>query len=454
MLTSLQIKNFKSWKNTGEMRFAPITCFFGANGSGKTSILQLLLMLKQTVESPDRAQVLFFGDIGDNRTYVDLGTFRELVHRDKPDSPPTELAWSLTWTLPEPLEVDDPERRGEKLFSTEHLHFNAVIRDVGIKHISRLIVDKFEYRFVEKRWSQNYTFGMRRRNGERDEYELIHSCFEIARMPGRPWPLPAPVKCYGFPAQAVGYYRNAGFLPTFELAFEELFGRVYYLGPLRDYPSRQYIWAGGQPSDVGRRGERAIDALLASRERMSEENVSRWLNELGLTYSFSIQPVSEGSNLHRIYVQKTSSSKSVLIMDAGFGVSQILPVLVLCYYVPEGSTIILEHPEMHLHPKVQADLADVLIEAVKTRRVQIILESHSEHLLLRLQRRIAEQKLSDHDTNLYFCRMVDGDSELTRLELNPFGHITNWPQDFFGDAFGERVKMIESIIQRRRKENS
>lgn len=417
-------------------------------------------MLKQTVESPDRAQVLFFGD---DRAYVDLGTFRELVYRDKPDSPPTELAWSLAWTLPEPLEVADPERRGEKLFTTEQLQFNAVAREVGIKHTLRLAVDKFEYSFVEKSGSHDYTFGMRRRNGERDEYELIHSGFEVTRMPGRPWPLPAPVKCYGFPAQAVGYYRNAGFLPTFELAFEELFGRVYYLGPLRDYPRRQYIWAGGQPSDMGRRGERAIDALLASRERGEkisrgrgysrftvEEYVAWWLKELGLIHSFSIQAISEGSNLYRVFVQKTSSSTSVLITDVGFGVSQVLPVLVLCYYVPEGSTIILEQPEIHLHPKVQADLADVLIDAVKTRKVQIILESHSEHLLVRLQRRIAEQRLSVKDTNLYFCRMVDGASELTRLELNLFGNITNWPQDFFGDAFGERVAMMKGIIRRRK----
>ena len=68
----------------------------------------------------------------------------------------------------------------------------------------------------------------------------------------------------------------------------------------------------------------------------------------------------------------------------GIGVSQVLPVLVLCYYVPEGSTIILEQPELHLHPSVQAGLADVFIDVIKHRNVQILLESHSEHLLRRL----------------------------------------------------------------------
>jgi hypothetical protein len=75
------------------------------------------------------------------------------------------------------------------------------------------------------------------------------------------------VKCYGYPDQVKAYFKNAGFLADFELAFEQLFSHLYYLGPLRDYPKRQYTWAGAQPADMGQRGEKAIDALLASRER-------------------------------------------------------------------------------------------------------------------------------------------------------------------------------------------
>ena len=72
---------------------------------------------------------------------------------------------------------------------------------------------------------------------------------------------------------------------------------------------------------------------------------------------------------------------------------------------PEGSILILEQPEAHLHPKVQSELADVLIDVVKNRKVQIILESHSENLLLRLMRRIAEEKMLADDTALYFCQI-------------------------------------------------
>ena len=128
----------------------------------------------------------------------------------------------------------------------------------------------------------------------------------------------------------------------------------------------------------------------------------------------------------------------------GIGVSQVLPVLVLCYYVPEGSTIILEQPELHLHPAAQARLADVLIDVIKNRNIQILLESHSEHLLRRLQRRIAEEVICPDDTALYFCEMRDGESKLRKLKVDMFGEIENWPEDFFGDLLGELVGAFDA----------
>lgn len=77
MLTSLRIRNFKAWEDTGPIRFAPLTVLFGANSAGKTSIPQLLLLLKQTAESSDRRRALH---LGDERSLVDAGTFEDVVH--------------------------------------------------------------------------------------------------------------------------------------------------------------------------------------------------------------------------------------------------------------------------------------------------------------------------------------------------------------------------------------
>jgi predicted ATPase len=449
MITSISAKNFKSWKDTGKIRLAPITGLFGSNSSGKTSLLQLLLMLKQTAESSDRAQVL---NLGDDRSLVELGTFKDIVLDHKSEA---GMTWMLAWNLKDKLKIVDPEHRNRILFEGDRLQFQAVIEENGT---GRMVVKELLYDFAEHR------FGMRQKQ-EKSKYALFPSGneadFRFLRIKGRPWELPAPVKCYGFPDQVKAYYQNAGFLADFQLAFEELFTGVYYLGPLRDYPKRQYTWAGAQPGDMGRKGEKVVDALLASRERKEfisrghgrkrftvEEYVAWWLRELKLIHSFKVEPIKEGGNLYQVKVRKTQGSAEVLITDVGFGVSQILPVLTICYYVPEGSTILMEQPEIHLHPSVQAGLADVLIDAAQKRGVQIILESHSEYLLKRLQLRIAEQTSLSRDAALYFCDIRDGVSELTPLVLNLFGDIENWPEGFFGDEFEEMAARTKARMQR------
>lgn len=451
MISGLSLNNFKSWQNIKAMKLGPITGLFGPNSSGKTSILQLLLMLKQTVESPDRVQALVFGD--EKSTPVNLGSFREIVHGHDDKS---KLSWNIQWMLPAKLEVKDPASEDVTMFESDKMGFSTEITGIG----DRLQVLSMSYNLGGN------TFGMSRKGANGDRYDLTCKAqsFRFTRIQGRPWDLPAPVKCYGFPDQVKAYFQNAGFLADLQLAFEEMFGRVYYLGPLREYPKRQYTWAGAEPADMGQRGERVVDALLAAENRKAtislgkgtkrrslEEHVAWWLQELGLVHSFAVEPVAKDSRIYTVKVRKSSQSAEALITDVGFGVSQILPALVLCYYVPEGSTIILEQPEIHLHPSIQGRLADVFIDAIKRRHVQIIFESHSEHLLRRLQRRIAEGALETQDAALYFCEMGDSHSILTPLQLDMFGAISNWPKDFFGDEFTEIAETSKAALRRKQQ---
>src|SRR4029079_2407774 len=134
-----------------------------------------------------------------------------------------------------------------------------------------------------------------------------------------------------------------------------------------------------------------------------QEMIAYWLQEMGLIHSFKVVEIAPGSNRWQAKVKTRPGASEVLLTDVGFGVSQVLPVVTLLQYVPEGATVILEQPEIHLHPLAQAGLADVILQAATHRRVQVILESHAEHLLVRLQRRIAEEEISSDDVKLYFC---------------------------------------------------
>jgi predicted ATPase len=448
MITELKIRNFKSWVDTGELRFAPLTGIFGANSSGKSAILQFLLMMKQTVESADRNRVL---NTGDENSYVNLGTFSDIIYRH---IAPSALEYEFTWR-PVGLKpaITGGIGKAPRVTDLDELRFEAKIDYLSQGH---LLVRQFIYSF--ERNKRNYQFGVRLNDLDDEVYELIQAGYKM--LGSDQVKLGSPVKSYGFPS-GTWLYSDGQLQADLALLFERLFEYVYYLGPLRQAPSATYAWSGERPQDVGRSGGSAVAALLAARARglkvelaqggppvSLEERVAMWLRELRLIHNFRVAPIAENRNEYEVRVRVTSNAAEVRLTDVGFGVSQILPILVLCYYAPQGSIILLEQPEVHLHPAVQAQLADVFIDAISTRGVQIVVESHSEHLLRRLQRRIAEERLSPQKTALYFTNLKNGESTIEELRVDPYGNIVNWPQHFFGDEMGDLVAMTEAAMSR------
>jgi predicted ATPase len=447
MLTQFRFENFKSWRDTGEIRIAPLTGIFGTNSSGKTAILQFLLMLKQTIESSDQNLPLNFGN---DQSHTNLGASYDIVHKHKL---PEKIKFSLNWKPyfpPLSFWSDEADLVKISLKVKNEFEFGSTI----LFDTNRIKINESYYKFKD---SENQLNKIKIEvspdsDGKTYYYSREGNTFENYHEQS----LDIRVKSiFNFPLQIT---LDTAIRNSLILYLQQLFEQIYYLGPLREYPRRSYLWSGEQPQSVGKKGEFIVSALLASRNNNLnvEENVAYWLKELGLIHDFQIQPIAENRSDYEIKVRRFPDSPEVLITDVGFGVSQILPVLVLCYYVSEGSTIIFEQPEIHLHPSVQAGLADVFIDVIKTRNVQIILESHSEHLLRRLQRRIAEEHkdMKPEDAALYFCSIDDtGTSKLTELELDTYGNINNWPQGFFGDEMGDLVAMTEAAIRRQTANN-
>ncbi len=445
MLNHLTLENFKIWKRL-EIEFGQVTGIFGPNSTGKSSLLQWLLLLKQTKTATDRGLVLDFGGPGQS---VNLGTYRDVVHHHDDTLPVRSV---LKWTLPKTLKISNPEgKRTDVLFSGDDMEIDCVVYKHG-KWLNTGLV----YRFA----GEDFSLKPKSASGTSYQLKSAQGSFHFIRTRGRPWELPGPVKNYLFPDQVKTYYKNADFLSEFEHAYETLMDRLFYLGPLRDYPQREYHWAGAKPGDVGLRGERTIDAILSAinetrnrgrktRYKPFQEFIASWLQELGLIHSFEIKEIAPGSNLYQARIRQGSGSPYVPLTDVGFGVSQVLPALVLLYFVPKGSTILMEQPEIHLHPSVQSGLADVILTAAKTRNLQVLVESHSEHLLRRLQRRVAEGDCEDGFVKLYFCRSRGLSASLEDLKLNKFGEIQNWPEGFFGDEFGEIAAIQKAGLKRR-----
>jgi hypothetical protein len=299
-----------------------------------------MLLLKQTVESLDRTRVLH---LGDERSLVDLGTFYDLVYRHDTTLP---LDFYIEWVRPKPLRIPDPATRGGTLASSRDMAFGATIVQQGTGEGIQLAVADFDYEI-----GREVSVGMEQR-ADGSGYDLLSSGIKLGRRPGRAWPLPAPIKCYGFPDQVPNYFRNADFTSDLSFAFEELMSKISYVGPLRENPLRVYRWGGEQPASVGPRGELAVEALLAARaeKRMIgkgkghgrrytpfEEVVAKWLQQMGLIHSFGVRGIGRNRKEYEVRVRKTRLSPEVLITDVGFGVSQVLPVVVQLYYARRSS---------------------------------------------------------------------------------------------------------------------
>jgi len=460
MLTSLRIQNFKSWRDTGPIRLAPLTVIFGANSAGKSSLGHLLLALKQTALSTDRKRAL---NLGDATTLIDLGTFEDCLHGHDLSK---ALDFDIEWKLPKTLEIRDAVKKNQT-YSGDLLALHASLTADVKSHQPRTVSVRYRIRQGDH---DRLTAEVSTTKGK---FELTSSPLNLVKAQGRAWPLEEPEKFYRLSERSIARFQNADFMADFALATETMLRSIFYLGPLRQPPARMYQWSGDTPDDVGQRGEHTIAAILAaegenrqlnrgSGKRLTKfsEFIASWLKDLGIIDTFAVRPVAEGRKEYEVLLKTHPGAPSVKITDVGFGVSQVLPALVEAFYCPLGSTVWMEQPEIHLHPQVQAELADVFISAVqarengKDRGVQLIVESHSEHFLNRLQRRVAESGIKAGDVAIYFARRAAGGTEMEPLRLNEYGDIENWPENFFGDEMADLTARTVAAAERRQRENS
>jgi len=458
MFETLRIQNFKGWKDTGLIRMAPITLFFGANSSGKSSIGQFLMMLKQTVESQDRKAILYPG--GDDSA-VQLGSYKDMIyHHDIHNNIIFEYQWKLKKIFTVVDRDSDKQLTGNKMSFKSEIGFN--------EKKGEIIVNNFKYQLV---YGEKHVLAVQMSNkGDKNEYSIKSDEYKLIRKKQRAWALKNIVRFYGFPDEVVAYYQHVDFVQQLNLAHENLFHSLHYLGPLRTKARRLYTWEGIRPGSVGFSGEHTIPAILAAKNRRINlgfkqptrsfvENIAFQLETLKLIEDFKVNPISEQRQEYEVKVRSNGSQEMVDLPDVGVGISQVLPVLVQCFYAPPGSVIIMEQPEIHLHPSAQSALADVMIGVINAREdgvarnIQLIIETHSEHFLRRLQRRIAEETIPQEKVAAYVAdaaRLPVGmPARLRELEIDPFGNIRNWPEHFFGDEMGDITGQAEAALKRR-----
>lgn len=216
---------------------------------------------------------------------------------------------------------------------------------------------------------------------------------------------------------------------------EEPASKLVNLGPVRPSPTRVHL-------DDDASDDLAVP-LIRKLHRSPElrKNVNTWMQRLGIPYRVDIDRlISERSGTtrgHSFHLTDTRSGVEVGLGDVGYGVSQVLPIVTEC--VGASRTILcIEQPELHLHPRLAADLSELLVEAA-IRGNQIIAETHSENILLRVQRLVSEGKIpSTSVAVLYVDNQTEAGATVKRLRLDEDGDLLDrWPGGFFDDRLAD-----------------
>jgi predicted ATPase len=246
-----------------------------------------------------------------------------------------------------------------------------------------------------------------------------------------------------------------------------------YLGPLRDAPKPLYpIAPAADPHDVGIRGEHTASILELHKNkkiryipstnfkdpvidrktvtRTLEAAVIDWLQYLGV--ASSVKSRDQGKLGHELKVRLSNSESTHDLTHVGVGVSQVLPILVMCLLADTDSTLVFEQPELHLHPKVQTLLGDFFLSMALCNK-QCIVETHSEYFIDRLRFRIAaaspENELNSL-TKIYFVEKPSQGSSFREVAINEYGAISDWPEGFFDQSQQQAEEILRAAAMKRK----
>lgn len=261
----------------------------------------------------------------------------------------------------------------------------------------------------------------------------------------------------------LGEYANHAIAGMWRSSVTELLqDRVFYLGPLRREPQPYFDFGDDSRSDVGAAGEYLSLVLQWHSDKSVlvpdlgqadlADGLKHWLRELGIVEDVAVE--ARGRAGVSIEVRPTDLDRQVDLAAVGVGVSQVLPVLTVCLLAEPGDIVLLEQPELHLHPALQMRLADFLLACVDSGR-QIIVETHSEHLVNRLRRRVAEDD-SNNVGELVRIVLAERDAEGHTIfrpsDINPLGGLSeDWPDGFLDIGGRDAQKLLQASLAKHRR---
>jgi hypothetical protein len=411
-LEAIEVTGFKSATMPVRVNFRDITILSGANSTGKSTVMQPLLLIKQTVEKPfDPGPLAIDGPL-------------------------------VRFTQAEQFLSYGPPKGAPRTFSLKIMDRTRWVKFVYGRS-DPAGIDLLEMSFT------NHNREFRWRNGQslsREEAAVIESdsagraITRFAAITKQEWEIRVvrdrAVLAAGYADR--GAPATAGVVPIISPAssvVSELRGLIHLPG-LRGNPERHYAISAPGPQYPGNFND-YVASVLHQWTTIGDERLKHLegnVRHLGLTWRVTTRALDDTRVEVRVgrlpAPSRGGAHDTVNIADVGFGVSQTLPVLVALLAAAPGQIVFVEQPELHLHPRAQVALADVILQASE-RGVRLIIETHSSLLILALQKAVAEGRITPDRLSLnWFTRDKTGQTHVVEADVAKDGSYGDWPVDF------------------------
>jgi hypothetical protein len=417
VITAIAVRGYKSICNELRMELKPLTILAGANSSGKSSIMQPILLLKQTLENPFDPGV--FRLSGPNVRFTSAGQLLWKVP-GKAEGDSFKIAFEKGPKAMVALTYKKVEGKGFDIESLEYSNGQGkgrITEQLTHEEILQMVPEPL------RKFSQDF-----QRDAGKPEWQWVayrERCFLGFSLTRK-----------GAPGERVTFGPTE--LSPAGMISPEIEGIIHVPG-LRGNPERTYT----KTTSVGPNFPGTFENYVASvvsqwqtsdKERLAQ--LGQWLKQLGLTWKVDAKSVDDtrvelrvGRLLHS---RRGGAQDMVNMADVGFGLSQILPVVVALLAARPGQLVYLEQPEIHLHPLAQRRLAGLLASAAKERGIRVVVETHSALLLREMQTLVATAKLPGDLVKLHWFKRNadDGITQLFTADLDKNGAYGDWPEDF------------------------
>jgi predicted ATPase len=427
MIKKINIENFKCYESI-EFDTSKITFLTGANSSGKSSLLYSILGSIQSGEFPFQ--------FSPNGKYINMGDFEEIVHNhdkskliklefetdgDSKEIISTYWSYDRQSNLPKleklisksnyfHLEIDKVRKYNLKFeyFPEADPHSESRSPDMINK-----IMDIIDSQLKSDSEDKKLTIDKLSKVNTKIEFKFSEFS-ELEKI------LP----------KNENYYLHQ-FIRSIKSTFNSFDERINYISSFRLYPERTYYETSKSDLKVGKFGENYEDQIIAweTKKDPKYQQLISILKELGLLYEIKSKRFDGGR--FEILVRTKKNGIWSALSDVGFGISQFLPIIVADIQLSKNSTLIIAQPEIHLHPRIQAQFGDYIIERILKDNKKYIIETHSEYLLNRIRLAIAKKTIQEQDVKTYFIDNNGVKAKHYNLSFLKNGQIKNAPKSFF-----------------------